>query len=205
MAEASAANPALRSLVERLRALIDSPDLQRPDYDRDEFSHWLDEDEDCINTRHEVLQEEAITFTMDPEEGCLVSSGEWYDPFTDRTFSSPGDLHVDHVVALADAWRSGAWAWSREERDEFANDPANLNAIEAGENSWKSDLGPADYAPTNPAQLCAYLAQYAMVKVTWGLHISQPDFDAVEAGLAGCDSPAPATPTATPSASATAG
>ena len=117
---------------------------------------------------------------------CYVVEGEWYDPFTDRTFTDPSDLEVDHVVALQDAWYSGAWRWDAERRAEFANDPLNLNAIDGEENQRKSASGPADYTPANEAHRCAYLEQYARVKVQWGLAVSQRDFAALAEGLTAC-------------------
>ena len=174
------ANAGPLALIEHLRGRTGAPPL----YDRAAFRERLDLDDNCINTRHEVLIEEATgPVQMD---GCYVAEGEWYDPFTDRTFTDPGDLEVDHVVALADAWYSGAWRWSEAERAEFANDPLNLNAIDGEENQRKSAWGPADYAPANEAHRCAYLEQYARVKVKWGLAITQRDFAALEEGLTAC-------------------
>ena len=163
-----------------------------PLYDRDEFRERLDLDDDCIDTRHEVLIEEAVSpFTMTEDE-CAVIAGEWYDPFTGQTFTDPRDLQVDHVVALLDAWYAGAWQWSADRRAAFANDLANLNAIDGAENQRKSASGPADYAPENEAHRCAYLEQYARVKVKWGLAVTARDFAALEEGLTACaEAPAP--------------
>ena len=177
---------AVAQLIEQLRPLVAAPDPNVPDYDRDHFAGWLDTDGDCVNTRHEILQEEAAGFSMNVE-GCAVASGEWFDPYTNRTFTDPRDLDVDHVVALADAWVSGAWAWADELLDRFSNDLGNLNAIAAGENRSKSARGPADYSPTAPAARCEYLVQYATVKINWQLSITPGDFEAVAGGLAGCE------------------
>ena len=173
-----------------------------PDYDRDHFAGWLDTDGDCVNTRHEILQAEAVDFSMNAE-GCAVASGEWFDPYTDRSYSNPRDLDVDHVVALADAWVSGAWAWADELLDRFSNDFGNLNAIAAGENRSKSARGPAAYSPSAPGARCDYLVQYASVKIRWGLAITPQDFEVLATGLAGCDvglvpDPAVAAPAASP-------
>ncbi len=165
---------------------MSAPDPNVPDYDRDHFAGWLDSDGDCVNTRHEILQVEAVDFSMNAE-GCAVASGEWFDPYTDRTYTNPRDLDVDHVVALADAWVSGAWAWADELLDRFSNDFGNLNAIAAGENRSKSARGPADYSPTAAGARCQYLVQYATVKINWQLSITPRDFDVVATGLAGCD------------------
>ena len=186
------------SLVGELQRLIAPLDAARPAYERDLFFEGADLDGDCVRTRHEVLQQEALTYSM---TGCLVTAGSWFDPFTAQHFSDPTDLEVDHVVALADAWRSGAWRWTDSQREMFSNDVTNLNAVKAEENSRKSDNGPARYRPANDAQLCAYLVQYGTVKVAYRLSITQADFDAVRSGLAGCSSVAPAVPVADPTPS----
>lgn len=162
------------------------PDADIPDYDRDRFAGWRDTDGDCVNTRHEILQAEAVDYSMNAE-GCAVAAGEWFDPYTDRTYTDPRDLDVDHVVALADAWVSGAWEWADEVLDRFSNDLGNLNAIAAGENRSKSASGPADYSPSAPGARCDYLVQYATVKIRWGLEITPGDFAVVAAGLEGCE------------------
>ena len=189
------------ALVERLRPLVAEPAIGVPDYDRDRFAGWLDTDGDCVNTRHEILQAEAVDFSMNAA-GCAVDSGEWFDPYTNRTFTNPRDLDVDHVVALADAWVSGAWAWADELLDNFSNDFGNLNAIAAGENRSKSARGPADYSPTAPGARCDYLVQYATVKIRWQLSITPQDFEVVATGLSGCDvGIVPDTPATAPAAS----
>ena len=102
------------------------PDNNRPQYDRDAFFEGADLDGDCVRTRHEVLQEEAISFTMS-SNGCSVTGGEWFDPFTGLVFTDPADLEVDHVAALGDAWRSGAWVWSDADREVFG--PARIRGM----------------------------------------------------------------------------
>jgi hypothetical protein len=180
-----------RALTAALRTLIAPLDPARPAYNRDLFFEGADLDNDCVRTRHEVLQEEALEYSM---SGCRVIAGTWFDPFTAAYFYDPTDLEVDHVVALADAWRSGAWAWGDTRREVFSNDLANLNAIRAEENSRKSDAGPASYRPANGDQRCAYLVQYGTVKVAYRLSITQADYDAVSAGLADCSSADPDVP-----------
>ena len=199
-----AASDAAAQLMERLQPLVAERNSSIPDYDRDYFAGWLDTDRDCVNTRHEILQAEAVGFSMNAE-GCAVDSGEWFDPYTNRTFTDPRDLDVDHVVALADAWVSGAWEWADELLDRFSNDLGNLNAIAAGENRSKSAKGPAEYNPTAPAARCDYLVQYATVKIRWGLSITPQDFDVLATGLTRCEvgiipDASPAVPVAPPAA-----
>ena len=185
-------------LLSELAALIGEPAPNRPRYDRDSFNEGEDLDGDCIRTRHEVLIEEATDPVTMSVSGCSVAVGGWYDPFTARSTTDPRDLQVDHVVSLSDAWHSGAWAWSSGQKTEFSNDLSNLNAIWGSENQRKSNLGPSQYVPLNESQTCAYLVQYAEVKVAWRLSITTADYEATAAGLENCSSsdmgqrPAPA-------------
>ena len=185
-------------LLSELAALIGEPASTRPRYDRESFNEGADLDGDCIRTRHEVLIEEATDPVTMSVSGCSVAVGDWYDPFTGRSTADPRDLQVDHVVSLSDAWHSGAWAWSPGQKTEFSNDLSNLNAIWGSENQRKSNLGPSQYVPLNESQTCAYLVQYAEVKVAWRLSITTADYEATAAGLGNCGSsdvgqrPAPA-------------
>ena len=185
-------------LLSELAALISEPAPNRLRYDRDSFNEGEDLDGDCIRTRHEVLIEEATDPVTMSVSGCSVAVGGWYDPFTARSTTDPQDLQVDHVVSLSDAWHSGAWTWSSGRKTEFSNDLSNLNAIWGSENQRKSNLGPSQYVPLNESQTCAYLVQYAEVKVAWRLSITTADYEATAAGLENCSSsdmgqrPAPA-------------
>lgn len=185
-------------LLSELAALIGEPAPTRPRYDRESFNEGADLDRDCIRTRHEVLIEEAADPVTMSVSGCSVAVGDWHDPFTGRSTTDPQDLQVDHVVSLSDAWHSGAWAWSPGQKTDFSNDLSNLNAIWGSENQRKSNLGPSQYVPLNESQTCAYLAQYAEVKVAWRLSITTADYEATASGLGNCSSsdigqrPAPA-------------
>jgi hypothetical protein len=124
-------------------------------YDRDRFgSGWIDADRDCQNTRAEVLIEEShtpVTFTS--SGNCTVATGDWIDPWSGTENTSARALDVDHTVPLANAWRSGAWAWTPEQRIAFANETAytdHLIGIPLGENRSKGHDGPEAMASTRP-------------------------------------------------------
>lgn len=90
-------------------------------YDRREYGGWIDEDGDCQDTRQEVLiAESKIPVTYKTERRCKVTSGQWVDPYTGTTYTDPKDLHIDHVVPLAEAHRSGAWAWDKGKKVTYA-------------------------------------------------------------------------------------
>ena len=84
------------------------PDV--PDYDRDHWGRWIDEDGDCQDTRQEVLlQESLVDVDFRSADACRVETGAWLAPFTGTVIKHPGELDVDHMVPLANAHRSGGW------------------------------------------------------------------------------------------------
>lgn len=79
--------------------------------------------------------------------GCDIVTGDWSSYLDGYSTTSPAELDVDHTVALAEAWDSGAWAWDTPRRQAFANDldtPGALRAVSAAENQRKSDRGHQD-------------------------------------------------------------
>lgn len=175
--------PSYLEQLDALRGMIDDPDPARPPYEREAFDENQDLDGDCIRTRHEVLLEEGEDVQV---LECRVVSGIWNDGYTGLTITSIDELEVDHVVSLNDAWDSGAWAFSADERRQFSNNTTNLNAIHGPENQRKGNSGPASYEPRRTEQACEYVAQYAAVKAEWGLTITRADFEAIADILADC-------------------
>lgn len=87
-------------------------------YERFYFPHWSDLNYDGLNTRQEFLQKTGYT---------LVSGARlWICPYTGYASSNPREFQLDHVVSLSRAWECGAFMWSTEKRERFANDPDNL-------------------------------------------------------------------------------
>ena len=98
-----------------------SPDL--PSYDRDDWKHWVDEDKDCQNTRHEVLIEESLAkVAFKTDRKCQVATGEWFAPYTGETVTDATRLDIDHMIPLKNAHNSGGWAWDRSRKAAFANE-----------------------------------------------------------------------------------
>ena len=87
-----------------------------PVYDRGKFGSWKDFDNDCQNTRHELLQELSLDeFTL-TDNTCRVLTGLWLDPYTNMYFSASSELDIDHLVPLKYAWTRGAYNWSKSKR-----------------------------------------------------------------------------------------
>jgi hypothetical protein len=152
---------------------------------------WADTDHDCQDTRQEVLIEESLEPVSLDQSGCRVLQGAWWDAYTARMFTDPGELDIDHVVPLAEAHRSGAWAWSAAKKQAFANDlgnPDHLMAVSAGANRSKGDRDPAEWRPENDNFWMEYSAAYIGVKQRWGLCFDTAERAALKvSGLKPCE------------------
>ncbi|MFE5407279.1 cell wall-binding repeat-containing protein [Microbacterium sp. NPDC056569] len=158
-----------------------------PAYDRDLFEHWIDADADGCNTRYEVLIEESTT-PVTVGAGCSLTGGSWVSPYDGFVASSPAEIEIDHVVALAEAWRSGASGWSDADRRLFANDidvPFALTAASSVSNQSKSDKDPAEWLPTNTAYACEYVIGWTLTKYRWSLSVDAAELAALQAQLSG--------------------
>lgn len=148
-------------------------DATLPLYDRGDWSHWIDLDGNCVNTRHEVLAAESLVeASWDADDPCRVEFGQWDDPYTGLTFTVASELDVDHMVPLANAHASGGWRWSAEERRAYANDltePPHLIAVQAAANRSKGARGPEAWRPPNLGHHCQYARDWIEIKARWGL------------------------------------
>ncbi|BDZ47098.1 hypothetical protein GCM10025866_30070 [Naasia aerilata] len=95
-------------------------------------------------------------------------------------------VQIDHVVPLSWAWQHGAAAWTDDQRLLFANDPANLLAVDGATNSSKSDSGPADWLPPDETYRCTYAERFTAVLAEYGLGIDEPDRTALVAVAGRC-------------------
>ena len=148
-------------------------------YSRDLFRHWIDADGDRCNTREEVLIAESRSPAQVDAYGCTVVAGDWVSPYDDRAHDDPSDLDIDHVVALKEAWDSGAHSWTSTQRERFANDisdPRALIAVTSGVNRSKSDKDPSQWLPPNADYVCTYVSDWIAVKSAWGLSMDQSEW-----------------------------
>jgi hypothetical protein len=138
-----------------------------PDYNREEWPHWSDLDGDCMNTRHEMLLEQADGDVNLSPDGCYVSTGTWNGPFSGKTYHRASDLDVDHIIPLKWAHAHGGWRWSTDEKERFANDPRNLLVVDDGLNQAKGAQSPMTWLPPNESFRCEYLAQWLTVLIAY--------------------------------------
>ena len=154
-----------------------------PAYRRSEWPHWQDRDQDCQNTRAEVLIEESlIQVTLSPD-GCRVIAGQWLDPYGGEVYTDPRQLDIDHVVPLGAAHRMGGWRWSRVRKAEYANDlsdPEHLIAVSARMNRQKGDRGPAAWLPPRTRSQCRYVRAWQAITSRWALTVSPADSSAMQ-------------------------
>ena len=122
-------------------------------YNRKDWKHWIDVDGDCQNTRAEVLIRDAIHVNS----ACTIRTGKWLDPYSGKEWTLASDLDIDHVIPLSWAHKHGAANWSKRQKKEYANDMANLLAVEDNLNQSKGGKGPDEWMPPNVGYHCQYL------------------------------------------------
>ncbi len=174
------------ALIRQLRV---EPERPRSGYDRDLFDHWITQSNGC-STREQVLINESRTPPQVDPYGCEVLAGDWISAYDGYSTDDPGELDIDHVVALGEAWDSGADGWSAERRRQFANDldhPGSLIAVTASTNRSKSDRDPSSWQPPNSAAWCQFATDWTRTKIRWDLSADQSEVDALRNIMrAGC-------------------
>jgi hypothetical protein len=161
-------------------------------YDRDDKfgTAWVDMDQNGCDTRNDVLARDLIATTKAGD--CRVLSGTLADPYTGTSISfergetTSSLVQIDHVVALSNAWQTGAQQLSAERRYEFANDPLNLLAVDGATNSSKGDGDAATWLPPNASFRCAYVSRQVSVKAAYDLWVTAAEHDAITKVLATC-------------------
>jgi len=162
-------------------------------YSRDQFGDaWSDDvvvayGHNGCDTRDDVLREQLADVAIKPgTNGCVVASGVLNDPYTATTVEfhrGPGsseEVQIDHVVALSDAWQTGAQQLDEVKRRDFANDPLNLQATLGWVNQQKGDSDAASWLPPNSAYRCTFVSRIVDVKAGYGLWVTQSEHDAIE-------------------------
>jgi hypothetical protein len=154
-------------------------------YSRDLFPHWNTVSGTC-NTRETVLKRDGSNVVTD--SACASTSGSWYSPYDGATWTASSDVDIDHVIPLANAWRTGASGWTQTRRTQFANDLTNpqLIAVTDNVNSSKSDQTPATWKPPRTAYWCTYAKMWVHVKYRYSLTVNSAEKSALTTMLDRC-------------------
>jgi hypothetical protein len=176
------------SVSEMLAVLRVSQESTQPTYDRAQFKHWVDADKNGCDTRAEVLISESRR-KVTRQGKCTIASGDWLSIYDNAVIKVGSKLDVDHLVPLAEAWRSGASNWKPASREAFANDLSisyALVAVSASSNRSKGDRDPASWLPSYSAGVCQYIGSWIAVKYRWDLSIDSGEQLALSSKLVSC-------------------
>lgn len=161
----------------------------KTDYSRDQFGDGWETKDGC-NTRDIILHRDLTQVVMNAK--CQVVSGVLHDPYTGKTIdftrgeTTSAAIQIDHVVALGDAWQTGAQQLSRSEREALANDPLELLAVDGPANQQKSDGDAATWLPPNKPFRCQYVARQVAIKRKYQLWVTSAEKAAIAQMLTRC-------------------
>ncbi|MGW1374090.1 HNH endonuclease family protein [Streptomyces sp. NPDC002446] len=154
-------------------------------YSRAKFPHWIQQGNSC-DTREVVLKRDGQNVTQDAQ--CRAVSGTWHSLYDDKTLTAASQVDIDHMVPLANAWRSGADSWTTARRQQFANDleHSQLIAVSASSNRSKGDQSPDQWSPPSQGYWCTYARAWTDVKHLYRLSVTPPEADKLAAMLDTC-------------------
>lgn len=172
-----------------LAGLVVAAETHADTYQRSQFGQrWKDTDHNGCRQRDDILARDL--HDVRHRGHCTVIAGTLTDPYDGRhvtfTKTRATNVQIDHIVALADAWRSGAWSWTPDRREALANDPNELQASAATTNQAKSDHDAATWQPADPTRACAWARQVIQIKTHWGLTADPAEADALATILNTC-------------------
>jgi hypothetical protein len=160
-------------------------------YTRAQFTHWSDLDRNGCDARNDTLKRDLTEVIYKAgTRDCKVISGLLLDPYSGKviTFSSTkSTIDIDHVVALSNAWQTGAAYFDKTKRQQIANDPLNLLAVDFSLNRQKGDGDAATWLPPLKSYRCEYVARQIAVKAKYGLWVTQPEKSAIIKLLEKCE------------------
>ncbi|NDC51974.1 MAG: HNH endonuclease [Actinobacteria bacterium] len=180
--------------MDALEQLIVKGRAPRTGYSRSAFGPtWSDVDRNGCDTRNDILKRDLTELSFkENTRNCVVVSGVLNDPYSgERITFIRGNttstlVQIDHVIALGNAWVTGAFQISVKQRTSLANDPLNLLAVKGSLNSQKQDGDAATWLPPNKSYRCEYVARQISVKKKYGLWVTQPEKDAMKRILEKC-------------------
>ncbi|WP_421790183.1 HNH endonuclease [Gardnerella sp. DNF01192] len=162
-------------------------------YERQVFGYrTTDDDGNGCDVREDVLVRDLQNVKYKYARSCQVRSGLLHDPYTGKDINfvrgrkTSALVQIDHVVALQNAWESGAWKWNRAKRLKFGNDMMNLLAVEGAANQEKGSASAAYWLPSNKTFRCEYVARQIAVKYKYGLTVTREEKQSMQSVLHNC-------------------
>jgi hypothetical protein len=167
-----------------LSGMTATPETHASTYNRDLFPTWITISGTC-DTREYVIKRDGTSVVTD--SSCKSTSGHWSSAYDGVTTTDPSTFDIDHLVPLAEAWGSGAWAWTTAQRQALANDVTRpqLIAVSAHSNRSKGDDDPAEWLPQSSYQ-CTYARAWVQVKHYYGLTVDSAEKSTLTSVLSGC-------------------
>lgn len=182
-------NAVTQGTVQKIETLAIKGRAPKTGYARSQFGDGWREMNGC-DTRDIILARDLVNITVSDE--CEVQSGTLHDPYTgnkiqfQRGVATSSAVQIDHVVALSNAWQTGAQQLSFAKRENFANDPLNLLAVDGPANQQKSDGDAATWLPSNKPFRCQYVSRQIDIKWKYRLWLTPPEKIAIEQILSRC-------------------
>ena len=163
----------------QLAALVERKPGSMRGYSRDRFPHWSTQAKGGCDTRDLVLERDGTDVVVKPP--CTIVSGVWHSPYDGATWKDPADVDIDHVVPLAEAWRSGAADWDDDRREAFANDldGPGLLTVTDNVNQAKGDQPPNLWKPKLTEYWCTYATLWINTKSKWDLSVTSAERSAL--------------------------
>jgi hypothetical protein len=163
-------------------------------YTRAQFGPaWADVDRNGCDTRNDILNRDLTNQVYkEKTKQCVVLSGTLVDPFSGESINfvqgakTSSEVQIDHTVALSNAWQTGAFKLTSDQRKALANDPLNLQAVKGRLNSQKGDGDAATWLPPLKSYRCDYVSRQIAVKIKYKLWFTAPEKEAIVRILKSC-------------------
>jgi hypothetical protein len=178
---------AVASGLSVIQAQVTKGRAAKTGYTRAQFGPaWADVDRNGCDTRNDILKRDLTNEVFkEKTNGCTVLSGTLVDPFSGETINfvrgvtTSSEVQIDHSVALSNAWQTGAFKLTPDQRKAFANDPLNLMAVKGRLNSQKGDGDAATWLPPLKSFRCDYVSRQIAVKIKYKLWFTAPEKEAM--------------------------
>ena len=178
---------AVESGLSVIQAQVTKGRAAKTGYTRAQFGPaWADVDRNGCDTRNDILKRDLTKEVFkEKTSGCTVLSGTLVDPFSGEIINfvqgakTSSEVQIDHLVALSNAWQTGAFKLTPDQREAFANDPLNLLAVKGRLNSQKGDGDAATWLPPLKSFRCDYVSRQIAVKIKYKLWFTVPEKEAM--------------------------